>query len=101
VAKTSKIEKMKRVQRLIVQHKAKRDELLAIIRDPENSMQEKLEAQRKMAKLPKNSCSIRHRNRCGVTGRPRGYLRKFNMSRVSFRELALEGKIPGVTKSSW
>ena len=64
-------------------------------------MLDKLEASRKLSRIPRNACPIRHRNRCGVTGRPRGYLRKFNMSRVSFRELALEGKIPGVTKSSW
>jgi small subunit ribosomal protein S14 len=54
-----------------------------------------------LQKLPKNSCPIRVRNRCKLTGRPRGYIRQFGISRVMFRKLALEGKIAGVTKSSW
>jgi len=54
-----------------------------------------------MSKLPRNSSPIRVRNRCAVTGRPRAYIRKFGLSRLTFRELAVEGKIPGVTKSSW
>lgn len=52
-------------------------------------------------KLPKNSCPVRLHNRCKLTGRPKGYMRKFGVNRVTFRELALEGKIPGLTKSSW
>jgi small subunit ribosomal protein S14 len=51
--------------------------------------------------LPRNSCPTRLHNRCNVSGRPRGYMRKFGISRIAFRELALEGKIPGVTKASW
>lgn len=54
-----------------------------------------------LQKLPKNSCPVRMRNRCKLTGRPRGYMRTFGISRVTFREMALFGKIPGVTKSSW
>ena len=58
-------------------------------------------AQHKLTKLPKNSSAVRLRNRCSITGRPRAYLRKYGVSRITFRELASEGKIPGVTKSSW
>jgi len=54
-----------------------------------------------LQKLPRNSSPIRMRNRCKLTGRPRGYMRQFGLSRITFREMALEGKIPGVTKSSW
>ena len=54
-----------------------------------------------LQKLPKNSSKVRLHNRCGITGRPRGYMRQFGLSRVTFRELALEGKIPGVKKASW
>lgn len=101
MAKKSKIEREKKLVRLAALYQPRRIELLAIIEDPEKSMDEKLEAQAKLAKIPRNACPIRQRNRCGLTGRPRGYLRKFNLSRVKFRDLALEGKIPGVTKSSW
>jgi len=101
VAKKSKLEKSKRNDLLVLKLKAKRNALLAVIKDPETAMGDKLEALTKLARVPRNASPVRHRNRCGVTGRPRGYLRKFNMSRISFRELALEGKIPGVTKSSW
>ena len=59
------------------------------------------DAMMQLQKLPKNSMKIRVHNRCGLTGRPRGYMRQFGISRVTFREMALEGKIPGVTKSSW
>ncbi len=101
MAKKSKLEKSKKIQRLILKHRERRAALLAIIKDPEKSMEEKLDANRQLAKIPRNASPVRHRNRCGVTGRPRGYLRRFHMSRVTFRELSLEGKIPGVTKSSW
>lgn len=59
------------------------------------------EAMMKLQKLPKNSMKIRVHNRCQLTGRPRGYMRQFGISRVTFREMAVEGKIPGVTKASW
>lgn len=88
-------------KKLVVAYKARRDELLKIIKDPTADMDQKLEAYAKLAKMPRNACPVRVRNRCQVTGRPRGYLKKFKMSRVSFRDLALDAKIPGVTKSSW
>lgn len=65
------------------------------------SVEERFELQLKLNKLPRNSSKIRYRNRCEVTGRPRGYYRKFKMSRIALRELASLGQIPGVTKSSW
>lgn len=101
MAKKSKIAKGKKIDRLIQQHGAERTALKAKIKDPETSAEERMEAYRKLDKLPRNSSPVRHRNRCGLSGRPRGYLRKFNLCRVMFRDLALEGKIPGITKSSW
>lgn len=101
MAKKSKIEREKHIAELAVRYQAKREALLAIIKDPGKSMDEKLEAQAKLRKIPRNASPVRQRNRCGLTGRPRGYLRKFDLCRIKFRDLALEGKIPGVTKSSW
>jgi small subunit ribosomal protein S14 len=69
--------------------------------DPKLSEDERLEARIKLDKLPKNSSPVRQRRRCGLTGRSRGYLRKFNLCRNEFRRLASWGQIPGVTKSSW
>ena len=101
MAKTSKIEKMKRQMALAAKYRAKREQLKATIIDASLTMEERLAASRQLAKLPRNSSPVRHRNRCKVSGRPRGYLRKFGMSRISLRDLAHEGKVPGVTKSSW
>lgn len=86
---------------MIERYAAKREALKEIMKNPDVSDEEFYEAQRKLTKLPRNSSKIRARNRCSVTGRPRGYIRKFGLSRLTFRELANEGKIPGVTKSSW
>ncbi|MFA7693474.1 MAG: 30S ribosomal protein S14 [Candidatus Hydrogenedentes bacterium] len=101
MAKTSKIEKMKKQMRLAEKYRSRREALKARVIDTTLTMEERLEASRQLAKLPRNASPVRHRNRCKVTGRPRGYLRKFAMSRIALRELAHEGKIPGVTKSSW
>jgi small subunit ribosomal protein S14 len=101
LAKTSKIEKMKRQQRMVVKYQAQREALKAIVKDVERAIEERLAASRTLAKLPRNSSPVRHRNRCNLSGRPRGYLRKFGLSRIALRDLAHEGKIPGVTKSSW
>jgi small subunit ribosomal protein S14 len=101
LAKTSKIEKMKKQAMLAVKYRARREALKALIIDVSRPMEERLEASRVLAKLPRNSSPVRHRNRCKVSGRPRGYLRKFGMSRIALRDLAHEGKVPGVTKSSW
>lgn len=101
MAKKSMIERDRKRERLIAQFAAKRAELKRIMTDPATGDEEFYTAQRKLTKLPRNSSPIRKRNRCSVTGRPRAYMRKFGVSRITFRELASNGKIPGVTKSSW
>lgn len=101
MAKISAIHRNKKRERLIAKYANKRAELKAILANPETSDEEFYKAQAKLTKLPKNSSPIRARNRCSVTGRPRAYIRKFGLSRITFRELASQGKIPGVTKSSW
>ena len=73
----------------------------SIIKDPNCSADDKKNAVSKLDRLPKSSSKIRIRNRCFKTGRPRGVIRRFNLSRISFREMALKGEIPGVTKASW
>lgn len=95
------IERDRKRERLIAKYAAKRAELKRIMADPSTGDEEFYVAQRKLTKLPRNSSPIRKRNRCSITGRPRAYLRKFGVSRITFRELASNGKIPGVTKSSW
>ncbi len=101
MAKKGKIESNERRKRLVRKYAKKRAELLAIARDRSRPIEERFEAQMKLAKLPRNSAPIRVRNRCELTGRPRGYYRKFRLSRVALRELANQGLLPGVTKSSW
>ena len=99
--KTSAIERTKKSIRLVEKHAAKRAELKAILANPATTDEEFFAAQKKLAKLPRNSSAVRIRNRCSMSGRPRGFKRKYGVSRLTFRELALAGKIPGVTKSSW
>ncbi len=101
MAKVSAVQRNLKRERLIAKYAAKRAELKAIMKNPETSDDDFYKAQAKLAKLPRNSSPIRARNRCSVTGRPRAYIRKFGLSRITFRELASSGKIPGVTKSSW
>ena len=101
MAKKGMIERNKKRERMVEKYAAKRAELKRILADPNTSDEEFYVAQRKLTKLPKNSSSVRLRNRCSITGRPRAYLRKYGVSRITFRELASQGKIPGVTKSSW
>ena len=99
--KTSAIERNEKRKRLVAKFSAKRAELKAILLNPATTDDEFFAAQKKLQKLPKNSSPVRIRNRCSLSGRPRGYNRKFGVSRITFRELALSGKIPGVVKSSW
>ena len=87
--------------RMVEKYAARRAELKSILASPETSDEEFYEAQKKLTKLPRNSSKVRLRNRCSVTGRPRAFLRKFRLSRITFRELASQGRVPGVTKSSW
>jgi len=101
MAKTSSIQRNLKRKKLAEKYAAKRAELKAILRNPESSDEEFFAAQRKLAKLPRNSSPVRVKNRCSMTGRPRAYIRRFGVSRITFRELALAGKIPGATKASW
>lgn len=101
MAKTCKVEREKRIAKLSAKYKDRREALIAVIKDPGAEDEAKMEAQRELAKIPRNASPIRYRNRCQLTGRPRAYMRKFRLCRVQFRDLALEGKLPGVTKSSW
>jgi small subunit ribosomal protein S14 len=99
--KTSAIERNKKRIKLSAKFKAKRTELKAILANPATTDEQFFAAQKKLQKLPRNSAPIRIRNRCSLSGRPRGYIGRFGVSRITFRELALSGKIPGVIKSSW
>ena len=101
MAKKSSIQRNLKRQRLVAQFAAKKAELKKILKDPNTSDEAFFDAQRKLSKIPRNASKIRVRNRCSITGRPRAYIRKFGVSRITFRELALDGKLPGVTKSSW
>lgn len=101
MATKSAIAKQKRRERLVKFKWEKRQRLKAAVLDMKKSEEERLEAQIELNKMPKNSSPVRLRNRCQLTGRARGYLRKFKLSRLCFREFARSGMIPGVTKSSW
>ena len=101
MAKTSSIEKNKRRARLAKQYSGRRARLKKIAMDKTVSMEERFEARIRLAALPRNGAIIRVRNRCQVTGRPRGYYRKMKMSRIALRELGNQGLIPGLVKSSW
>lgn len=90
----------KRVK-LVSRFAKKRKMLKKIIMNKKTSPENRIDAINKLSKLPNNSSPCRVRNRCILTGRPRGVYRKFKLSRIAFRELANEGKLPGVTKSSW
>ncbi len=101
MAKVSAVEKNKKRYNLVSKHAAKRAELKAIIHNRETPMDERFKAQMKLAELPRNSSKTRIRNRCEVSGRPRGFYRKLKMSRIALRELGSLGAIPGLVKSSW
>lgn len=101
MAKTAMIERDKKRKRMAKEHASKYARLKEIVMNKELSIEERFQAQLKLNKLPRNSSKVRQRNRCQVTGRPRGYNRKFKMSRIAVRELAAFGMIPGLTKSSW
>ncbi len=101
MAKTSSVEKNLRRQRMSRKYAKKRAELKAIIMNKELPIEERFAAQIKISELPKNGAKIRIRNRCELTGRSRGYYRKFKISRIKLRDLASIGQLPGVIKSSW
>jgi small subunit ribosomal protein S14 len=101
MAKTSMIEREKRREKLVKQHAAKRAKLKETIRSPKSTDAEREEAQRKLAALPRDSSASRVRNRCAITGRPRGVYRKFGLARTKLREATVRGDIPGLGKASW
>jgi small subunit ribosomal protein S14 len=101
MAKTSQVLRDRRRKKLIARHAERRAALRARLKDPEVSIEEKLEVQKQFAKLPRNSCPTRLKRRCEISGRARGYYRKFGISRIALRDLALRGQLPGVRKSSW
>src|SRR4029079_5645616 len=101
MAKISKVVKNQRRKDMVVLYKARRAEWKKIINDPKSTPEQVDAAVIKLQKMPRDASPSRVRNRCSQTGRARGYLRKFGISRIALRDLALEGQIPGVVKSSW
>jgi small subunit ribosomal protein S14 len=101
MAKKSSIEKNNRRRKLAKKYFGRRTRLKAIVRDKSKPVEERFAATLKLAELPRNSSRTRVRNRCEITGRPRGFYRKHKLSRIALRELGSKGLIPGLLKSSW
>jgi len=101
MAKKSMIERDLKRRRMAKKFESKRNRLKEIFNDKDKPAEERFEAALKLAEIPRNASKTRIRNRCLVTGRPRGYYRKMKMSRIALRELGSQGKIPGLVKSSW
>lgn len=101
MAKTSSVEMNKRRRKLVAQYAEKRKRLKEIADDLKRPAEERFAARIKLAEMPRNSSPTRIRNRCEITGRPRGYYRKLRMCRNQLRDLASQGLIPGMVKSSW
>ena len=101
MAKTSAIQRNLKRIRLEKKYSKKRKKLKSIVSNRKLPLEERFQAQLKLSKLPKNSAKVRIRNRCEITGRPHGVYRKLKISRIALRKLGLEGKIPGMVKSSW
>ena len=101
MAKKSKVVKNNKRKELVERYSDRRVKLLSIIKDPKSSYIDKRIAYQKIEKMPRDANPIRVRNRCNLTGRPRGVYRRFGLSRISLREMANNGLIPGVTKASW
>ncbi len=101
MAKVSMIERERRRTKAVEKYAAKRAELKAIIKSPTISFEERMEAVKKLQKLPRDASPSRQRNRCQLTGRPHGYYRKFGLARNKLREAAMRGDVPGLVKASW
>lgn len=101
MAKKGKLEKNDRRAELVARYAETRRGLVEVMKDPKASPDEKRQAMARLQALPRDSAAVRYRNRCQMTGRPRGFVRKFGISRIALREMALHGLIPGVRKSSW
>ena len=101
MAKTSLINREEKRRATVKKFAGKRAELLAVIRDEKASDEDRAAARDKLQALPRDASPVRLRNRCALTGRPRGFFRKFGLSRNKLREIAMRGEIPGLTKASW
>ena len=101
MAKVSMINREARRTKLVGKYANKRTELKAIIADPKVGFEEKQQAMFSLQKLPRDSSPVRQRNRCAITGRPRGFYRKFGLSRHKLREATMRGDVPGLRKASW
>ena len=101
MAKVSMVEREKKRRRLVAQYAKRRAALRAAVRDASLAPDERFAASLKLAEMPRNAARVRLRNRCELSGRPRGYYRKFRLSRIALRELASRGQVPGVVKASW
>ena len=101
MAKKALINRENRRRNTVAKFAAKRNELMAVLKSSSASEEEKAAAREKLQKLPRNASPVRLRNRCALTGRPRGVFKKFGLARNKLREIALRGEIPGVIKASW
>jgi small subunit ribosomal protein S14 len=101
MAKTNMVEREKRRERTVKKYAVKRAQLKEIIRSPKSSPEQRVAAQGALQIQPRDASKSRHRNRCQITGRSRGVYRKFGLSRVKIREVAMRGEIPGLGKASW
>jgi len=101
MAKTSKIKKNEQRQATVAKYAARRRELKAVIKSPSSTDEQRAEAYAALRKMPRDASVVRVRNRCAMSGRSRAFLRQFGLSRIAFREMALQGLIPGVRKASW
>lgn len=101
MAKRSVVNREAKRRKLIAKYAARRRTLKDTIRNPETTYEEREDAQRRLNALPRNSCPVRIRNRCRLTGRPHAYYRKFGLGRNKLREAAMSGDVPGLVKASW
>lgn len=101
MAKVCLIEREQKRRQLVKKFAAKRESLIAVINDSKASVEDRREARQQLQKLPRNASPVRLRNRCALTGRPRGVFSKFGIARNKLRDLMMRGEVPGVTKASW
>ncbi len=101
MAKKGKLQRNDERARLVAKYAERRQKLTAVLKNPEATPREKREAMAELRSFPRDSAAVRYRNRCQMTGRPRGFIGKFGLSRIAFRDMSLHGFIPGVRKSSW
>ncbi|MCY4400758.1 MAG: 30S ribosomal protein S14 [Gemmatimonadetes bacterium] len=101
MAKKGKLEKNDRRAKLVAKYADRRAKLTAVMKNPDVTPEKKRQAMAALQALPRDSAAVRYRNRCQMSGRPRGFIGKFGISRIAFRDMSLHGLIPGVRKSSW